>query len=57
MLEWSQEEQKQLDDIVIQLKRQKLEGEHGVAWRIHRWQLACFSLPLEQEGDRFADGS
>jgi hypothetical protein len=56
-LEWSQEEQKQLNDVATRLKRQKHEGEHGIAWRIHRWQLACFSLPLEQEGDRFADGS
>ena len=26
-----------------------------MAWRVHRWQLACFSFPLEEEGDHHDD--
>ena len=27
-----------------------------MAWRVHRWQLAYFSFPLQEEGDRHDDG-
>ena len=30
--------------------------EYGVAWRVHRWQLACFSFPLQEEYDHHDDG-
>ena len=26
-----------------------------MAWRVHRWQLACFSFPLQEEGDHNDD--
>ena len=41
MLEWSQEKQKQLDNVDIRLKKLKLAGKHGITWQIHHWQLAC----------------
>ena len=29
--------------------------EHGVAWRVYRWQLAWFSFPLQEEGSHHGD--
>jgi hypothetical protein len=55
-LEWTIQEQREMGEVVARLKKQRLEGEFGVAWRIHRWQLACFSMPLESSGDREVDG-
>ena len=50
-LEWTPEEQERLAGVVKRLHEQTLTDLRGVAWRVHRWQLACFSFPLEEEGD------
>ena len=50
-LQWTAEEQGRLAAVVKRLLEQTLTEEHGVAWRVHKWQLACFSFPLEEEGD------
>jgi hypothetical protein len=42
-LKWTEEEQAHLKTLV---ERYTLWGTSG-AWRVHRWQLACFSLVLE----------
>jgi hypothetical protein len=55
-LQWTPEEQEQLSTVVQRLQAERLTHERGVAWRVHRWQLACFSFPLEDEGDRYASG-
>ena len=56
LLEWTAEEQERLATTVGRLQQQTLTEEHGVAWRVHRWQLACFSFPLQEEGDHHDDG-
>ena len=56
MLQWTAEEQERLATTVGRLQQQTLTEEHGVRWRVHRWQLACFSFPLEEEGDHHDDG-
>jgi hypothetical protein len=55
-LEWTLPEQQEMGKVIARLKQQRLEGEFGVAWRIHRWQLACFSMSLEASGDREESG-
>ena len=55
-LQWSTEEQAQLKKVVLRLQSAALSESHGVAWRVHRWQLACFSFVLEDDGDRHANG-
>ena len=55
-LEWTPEEQEHLAAVVKRLKEQALTDlRGGVARRVHHWQLACFSFPLEEEGDRHGD--
>ena len=55
-LEWTPEEQEHLAAMVKSLKEQALTDiRGGVAWRVHRCQLACFSFSLEEEGDRDGD--
>ena len=55
-LQWSEEEQDQLQAVILRLQTTALSNSHGVAWKVHRWQLACFSFALEHDGDRHANG-
>jgi len=45
--EWTDEEQAKLKTL---LERYSSKGASG-AWRVHRWQLACFSLELGETND------
>jgi len=47
-LKWTEEEQAKLKTLV---ERYTSQGASG-AWRVHRWQLACFSLVLGDTEDR-----
>jgi len=47
-LEWTEEEQAKLKTLV---ERYASQGA-SAAWRVHRWQLACFSLVLGDTEDR-----
>jgi hypothetical protein len=47
-LEWTEDEEAKLKALV---ERYTSRGSSG-AWRVHRWQLACFSLVLGDTEDR-----
>ena len=48
-LEWTPEEQEHLAAVAKRLKEQALTDLCGwVVWRVHRWQLACFTFPLKK---------
>ena len=55
LLEWTAEEQECLATTIGRQQQQTLTEEHGVAWRVHRWQLASFSFLLQEEGDHHGD--
>ena len=47
-LEWTEEEQAKLKPLVDRYTSRGVSG----TWRVHRWQLACFSLVLGDTEDR-----
>ena len=56
LLRRTAEEQERLATPCGRLQQQTLMKEHGVAWRVHSWQLPCISFPIEEEGDHHDDG-